>query len=213
MAAPPVAQQPVAPPALDPAPNPTEPAAPLAAPPNLYSDRKVTSKPLQTHAQVVKSTGISLKNLYDQKEQVDEGQTEEVVKRVETKENLARDPYTSEAFTTVWNNFCAVVKREDNLSTYATLSVKVPKVLEGDVIDLVLSGEYQLKGVQVIREQLLTYIRKGLNNHQITVQTRIVKNESSQEKFYTDKDKFNALVKQNPELEKLRKALGLDVEF
>ena len=64
-----------------------------------------------------------------------------------------------------------------------------------------------------MREQLLTYIRKALNNHAITLNTRIVKEEAAQVQHYSDKDKYNALAEEFPVLEKLRKALGLDVEF
>lgn len=181
-------------------------------PPGIKGERKVATKPLLTHAKVAKSTEVSLKNLFESNPEPTEEEAAVVVAPVNPAD-LPKDLYSQEEFAAAWNNFCAVVKREDNLSVYATISVKVPAINQAHEIDLVLSGEYQLRGIQNVREQLLTYIRKALNNHLITVQTRIVKAESTQEKFYTDKDKFNALVQQNPELEKLRKALGLDVEF
>ena len=192
-----------------------EAAAPATNPLLRDAPRKVTTKPLATRPKVEKATQVSLKevfnhdpsNLVESKEEV----VEDAGKPVDA--NLPRDPYTPEEFAKAWHNYCAVVKREDNLSTYATLSVRLPQVNAEHEIQLIVTNDYQIKYINEVREQLLTYIRKALNNHAITLNTRIVKEEAAQVQHYSDKDKYNALAEEFPVLEKLRKALGLDVEF
>lgn len=200
-------------PASSPQNNPTE-TAPLTDPMKRINQRKTASKPLATRPKVEKATNVSLKSLFDEKQATEETTVEQASDvNAPGETHLPRDPYSQEEFAKAWNNFCAVVKREDNLSTYATLSVKVPHINPSHEIELAISNDYQIKGINEVREQLLTYIRKALNNHEITLTTHIVKAEAAQTKFYSDKDKYNALVEDYPELDKLRKALGLDVEF
>jgi DNA polymerase-3 subunit gamma/tau len=59
---------------------------------------------------------------------------------------------------------------------------------------------------------MLDSIRKRLKNHTITIETEVDKVVSSKQAF-TSKDKYEKLKEENPELEKLKNKLGLDLDY
>lgn len=58
----------------------------------------------------------------------------------------------------------------------------------------------------------MQYIRPRLNNYQIYLETQIVRQEKK-DLMYTAQDKYNYLVKEYPQLEVLKKELGLELGF
>ena len=62
------------------------------------------------------------------------------------------------------------------------------------------------------RGELLEFLKKNLNNYQISLQTRIPENHK-EVKPYTDKEKFEKMAAKNPALNKLKEQLDLDIEY
>lgn len=177
--------------------------------------RRTVSRPLVPEQPVAAATEVSLKELFEAEPAQHVSHSPEFDR---AKDAVSADPerstaYTTEDFVKAWKNYCEVVKGEDNLSVYATLSVQVPEVTSDHVIRLEVSTDYQQRGMQEVRESLLDYVRKALQNDLLTLEVTVRETEVDQQQLYSDKDKYAKLVELNPALDDLRKKLGLDVEF
>ena len=62
------------------------------------------------------------------------------------------------------------------------------------------------------RMDLVSYLRRELNNDEIKLKTTIVEEEISR-KLYTSQDKLNYLIEKNPKILELQKRLGLDTDY
>ena len=82
-----------------------------------------------------------------------------------------------------------------------------PTIAE-DIILLEVGSELALIETRSQQERLLTYIRKSLNNYNITLQITVNK-EIAPVTAYTPEEKYLALKEQNPLLETFVRELGL----
>ena len=64
-----------------------------------------------------------------------------------------------------------------------------------------------------IKQELLTYIRKRLNNGKIALTTTIDRDLSKAKTPYTPKEKFEHMAVKNPDLLQLKKQMDLAIDF
>jgi len=69
------------------------------------------------------------------------------------------------------------------------------------------------KDIAAIRVELLTYIRRRLNNGKITLVTSINRDPGKGKVPYTPREKFEYLSTKNPALGKLKKQMDLEIDF
>ena len=87
-----------------------------------------------------------------------------------------------------------------------------PKLKDEHTIELQLDGAHQLEQLQETRSVLVDAIRKDLNNFSIQLETP-VKEVVTAKKAYTPKEIYQHMVNENPNLEALRDALDLDLDY
>lgn len=56
-------------------------------------------------------------------------------------------------------------------------------------------------------------MKKGLQNGQITISTRVVEETELKETAYTPAEKFNKMAEKNPDLNQLRSQFDLELDF
>jgi DNA polymerase-3 subunit gamma/tau len=120
-------------------------------------------------------------------------------------------PFTQEQLTLLWDEFAETLKM-DSPHVYSTLKGQRPVLAEGFVIEfgidnIVLEEELNLK-----KTDLMEFLRSGLGNYQIQLQTRITESQKDL-KPYTDKEKFERMAEKNPALRTLREELDLEIEY
>ena len=94
-----------------------------------------------------------------------------------------------------------------------TVVLSRPKKLHNQVdIELFLSNTLELGILERMEPELMLYLRKTLKNGDIKLKVTI-KEQGAKDKLYTDRDKFEFMVKKNSDLQKLKDLLGLDLEF
>jgi len=121
------------------------------------------------------------------------------------------NPFTEEELMTHWKTFAAGLQTDlPHLAT--TLTSREPKLGEGWRIDFEVDNRIIADEFNQRRGELLDFLRKGLNNHQITVHTSVQENHLEL-KPYTDKEKFEKMAAKNPALHKLKEQLDLDIEY
>ena len=110
-----------------------------------------------------------------------------------------------------WDKFTNDLPMENRMTEYVIFNRKFR--LEGTIIHLEVDNDIQLeKVVSVLRHEMITYLRKQLQNTSIQLET-IVSEQQNTTLIYTQADKFKFLAEKNPALHELRNALGLDYDY
>lgn len=91
-------------------------------------------------------------------------------------------------------------------------SLKNSIKLEGEMITVELTNPVEVDGLEKIKAELLTFIRNKFQNNAIQLQHK-VNIEKAAERPYTPKEKFEAMMKENPLLGKLKDTFGLDPDY
>jgi DNA polymerase-3 subunit gamma/tau len=86
-----------------------------------------------------------------------------------------------------------------------------PMIIEAFQIKLIINNQSQDNIIQEEKQELLDFIRKRLNNYKINLVTEIHDLSGSDEVAYTNKERYMKMIEKNPEVEELRKQLGLDL--
>ncbi|SMG33683.1 hypothetical protein SAMN05661096_02146 [Marivirga sericea] len=102
--------------------------------------------------------------------------------------------------------------KQNNIGPVIANSLKSAVQLEGEMITIELTNPVEVDGIEKIRADLLGFIRKRFQNKGIQLQHH-VNIEKAAERPYTPKEKFEAMLKENPLLGKLRDTFGLDTDY
>lgn len=154
----------------------------------------------------IPSSGVSLKDLTNKGEE----------KKNEINESTEEQYITVKAVThddmlTYWNRF-ANEHKEDSPNLYFTLTKQLP-VLEADnIIKLEITSKNQEDVLHSIKPDLLEYLRHNLKNHKIQLKT-ILNITETKTTPYDPKEKYEAMVKRNPNLIKLKEAFKLSYDI
>jgi hypothetical protein len=91
-------------------------------------------------------------------------------------------------------------------------SLKNSVKLEEEMITVELTNPVEVDGIEKIRADLLRFIRGKFQNSGIQLQHH-VNIEKAAERPYTPKEKFEAMLKENHLLGKLKDTFGLDTDY
>ncbi|AJR04133.1 DNA polymerase III subunit gamma/tau [Siansivirga zeaxanthinifaciens] len=151
-----------------------------------------------------RTSGLSLRSIKAKKEHL--------IKQMDVivdEENLPKDAFTEEAFIETWNNYITILQEKGQFNLASILNIDTPKIK-----DTTAFVEYptETNKLEVERNQfeLLSYIRKTLNNYDISLTVTV--NETLEKQYaYSTAEKFEKLKEKNPNIDLLRKAFDLDI--
>lgn len=89
---------------------------------------------------------------------------------------------------------------------------KPRKLLDNFLVELYLSSPLETSILERAELEFVKYMRINLKNGGFKIKA-VIKEVAAKDKLYTDRDKYEFMVKQNPNLKKLKDELGLDFEF
>ena len=124
-------------------------------------------------------------------------------------EDLPKDEFTEPEMLKVWATFVASLEKKGQYNFASILSIDTPKLVNTSIH---LEFPNSTNKVEVERQQydLLSYLRKELNNYDISLEISI--NEEKEKQYaYTPKEKYDKLNEKNPNLDLLRKTFDLDI--
>ncbi len=108
-----------------------------------------------------------------------------------------------------WNKYAQRLSDKGHKIMESLLLISNPK-LEGTLITHELPNEGSKIDFETEKNELLSYLRGKLHNHDIKIE--VVVNEKLEKKFaFTAQDKYNRLQEINPNLDLLRKTFDLDI--
>lgn len=152
-----------------------------------------------------KSKTISISAVFNE---INEKEKEEAVDISTLKNEAFVDREMQEA----WKEVIVLVKKKGKSNLGITLGVHLPILKENFEIELPLSNSSQIELIEEEKFIVLDFLRKRLNNDYIKIRTKVIEGEKNNIP-YTNKDKFNKMLKENQHLEMLRMKLGLDPDY
>ena len=121
------------------------------------------------------------------------------------------EPVTTEALTKAWMGFVEKLRKEDRIALTATMSLGDPE-LRGMQVVYGVNNPLQREQMDGLRTEVLVHLKTTLKNASLELHLEM-KEQAMEEKkaFLSDKDRYDMMVEKNPALDKLRKALDLDL--
>lgn len=117
--------------------------------------------------------------------------------------------FTDEALQTAWNEFAE--QRKMYLAEYQLLTQPFDR--RDNEIVIHLHNPIQDTILNTIKGDLLSFLRKNLQNRSITLVVEEATETESRTILYTPKEKFDFLLEKYPQLKALRDRLGLDTDY
>ncbi|OUV72889.1 MAG: hypothetical protein CBC83_06735 [Flavobacteriales bacterium TMED123] len=138
-------------------------------------------------------------------------------KEEETKEQKQKEKkqsvFSNQELMDVWKGYVKKQKDEGKSNFAATLEMSKPTLLDDCKIQLQIANKSQEVVIEKEKIDLHEFLRNKLQHDNIEVVTKIQEKNDEDRIPYTNKDKYEQMTKENPNLNKLKKELGLDFDF
>ncbi|MEC8335172.1 MAG: DNA polymerase III subunit gamma/tau [Bacteroidota bacterium] len=118
---------------------------------------------------------------------------------------------TVTALVKAWSRFVDKLREEDRLALTATMSIGDPE-LRGLQVVYTVNNPLQREQMDGLRTELLVHLKTELQNASLELHLDMKEQAMKEKKaFLSDKDRYDMMVEKNPALDKLRRALDLDL--
>lgn len=111
----------------------------------------------------------------------------------------------------VWTKMAGQYK-DQHIGLFVALTTHGPELKPGHVIEVRVDNIIQQDNINERKPELLSQIRKHLNNYAITLVPKVVEVQQVS-KAYLPAEKFQKMVEKNPNIEKLKNDLDLDLIY
>ncbi|OQA10217.1 MAG: hypothetical protein BWY67_01194 [Bacteroidetes bacterium ADurb.Bin397] len=122
-------------------------------------------------------------------------------------------PIDAEEMYKVWKAFADKNHAEGRKQLAVALNKHQPVLKDETHIEIPVDNAIQAEEIQGTKVELLAWMKKGLQNGQITISTRVVEETELKETAYTPAEKFNKMAEKNPDLNQLRSQFDLELDF
>ncbi|MEE2700383.1 MAG: DNA polymerase III subunit gamma/tau [Bacteroidota bacterium] len=113
----------------------------------------------------------------------------------------------------VWKEYIQIQKKKGKSNFATTLDMNEPILIDDYKIEIQISNKSQEVVIEKEKIDLHEFLRNKLQNDNIEVFTKIIEKTEDEKSPYTNKDKYEQMSKENPNLKELKKELGLDFDF
>jgi DNA polymerase-3 subunit gamma/tau len=187
-------------PAESPDVSPTTPIPPREAPASEAPVKIALKDKREAKVSGLSLSSIRAKKLYEAQKKAQQPEPE----------NLPEDPVELEKLTELWQEFTERTESKGKKILASSLATDTPKLLEGNVISIELPNSTMKKEVERDQLDLMTFLRKSLNNYSLKL--RITVNEEVARQYaFTPEEKYEKLKEKNPAIDLLRQTFDLDL--
>ena len=123
----------------------------------------------------------------------------------------AKEDFTMDSFLKYWSDYAAKIKAERNMSLFTIFTANAPTMLEPYRFEVVVANKVQENLFREEKPNLMNYLRVGLKNFSIEVNTRVDEIKAAK-KPYTTTEKYQYMASKNPQLAELRRRFNLDLD-
>lgn len=144
----------------------------------------------------------------DEKENTTEEQNED---EDQIDPGLPKRDFSENHLLNLWNEYLEMLRNLQKQKIYGSLTNKKLRLLENFTVQIELENEIQESFFEEEKRNILSFLREKLNNYSLQFVVKITKNTQASEP-YSPEEKFQYMVKQNPNLLLLKQKLDLDIE-
>ncbi|MFZ4413337.1 MAG: DNA polymerase III subunit gamma/tau [Bacteroidales bacterium] len=127
------------------------------------------------------------------------------------KEAEAPIEITKQDFETYWMEYLLTIQ-ESSPSLYATLSKNIPLLSENNIA-VTIDNKVQESELKLKKGELLEFLRSKTGIYALQLETQVLASEIQNDIAYTDHDKYKKMAEKNPDINKLKDELNLEIEF
>ncbi len=141
---------------------------------------------------------------YSPPSETNDNKTEEI-------SSFGEDPFDTEKLASAWQQLIELRTKNGGRDSEILL-LKQKWELKGTSIILTLTNAFQLDILNRFHTDIVGYLRKELNNRHLELKSE-VSEIVREDMLYTNREKFEYLMKLNPQLRTLKDRLELDPDF
>ncbi len=175
---------------------------------NNILSKQETIKP-NTASNTAVYSGISVKAMMADTAKPELKTTDESLSVVQ--EDEVQIEITQQALASYWMEYMQIIQ-ESSPSLYATLSKNLP-VLYENIIAISVDNKVQEAELKQKKGELLEFMRMKTGMYALQIETQVLASEIQNDIAYTDHDKYKKMAEKNPDLNKLKDELNLEIEF
>ena len=123
--------------------------------------------------------------------------------------NLPVNKFSKFDLLNSWKNFCDIQEEKGNINILSVLKMNEPIKKDGDII-IKAVNQINKKEIENIADEILTYLKKELENYSINLNVIIEKNSKKNgSKSFSNEEKMKLMVNSNPKIKSLIKEFDL----
>ena len=138
---------------------------------------------------------------------------EEKAREAPIESELPEDSFEEIKLLEVWQQYADQQQLDGNRQMFTTLTMNKPHLKEGFIVELIIHNQAQENLMIESKVSLVDFLRKTLNNYKVILNTVIEEQAVDPDQAFTNKERYQKMVQKNPDLEEMRKQLGLELEL
>jgi DNA polymerase-3 subunit gamma/tau len=184
-------------------------AAPASSTPAKTAETPVENRPKPTPI-----PSFSLKDAMKgdakkpEKSEIKEQPTVNSFQELHDRDRYKDTKFTQDQLNDAWMKF-AETMRNDDPRMYSMLTAQMPVLKANHIVEMNVVSSLQQEEVEKIKFKILRSLRGTLQNGMLNVEI-VMKETENAKRFYSDKEKFEAMAQKNPNLLKFKQQFGLD---
>lgn len=177
---------------------------------NIDTGTKKEGSPTKTNIQYPGQT-ISIKKAFNKNKQGEHVERDHHISTNEAPERYGNKPIDKKELEKEYREFVQKYK-DERPRIYSTLNNQTPDLKDEHILVLKMNNSTQHEEFKNdVKQQLINYLKRKLENGNITIEIEISKT-TSKNTLYTDDEKFVYMSKKNPNLNILKQKFNLDFE-
>lgn len=134
---------------------------------------------------------------------------------IEKQHKLSSIRLDSEQLHQCWEKYIEKLRREGHQSSVDSFIDAKLNILDGGRIDVVVKSDYQLHFIESERAALIGHLQGWFNDRMLTYSVRMDSGvqEEEKEEYLNNREKYLKMIKQYPDVQKLKERLGLKLEL
>ena len=149
-------------------------------------------------------SGLSINQFLNKKEGEDDEQ------EITAATGKSRSKFNEEQLNLLWLEYAKTIEKKGKISLFRLFSEQFPKIDDNFLLKFPVESQALAEDLQTEKPELLTFLRKSLNNYGINIDFPVIAVEESKI-LYTPQDKLKHMLEKHPKLMYMKKHLDLDL--
>ena len=149
-------------------------------------------------------SGLSINQFLNKKE------GEEDEQEITAATGKSRSEFNEEQLNPLWLEYSKTIEKKGKISLFRLFSEQFPKIDDNFLLHFPVESQALAEDLQTEKPELLTFLRKSLNNYGINIDFPVIAVEESKI-LYTPEDKLKHMLEKHPKLMYMKKHLDLDL--